>query len=352
MLIKNRIIQNKIESNNYNNKYIINDYDNYLKFDFSPIYREKLYNTELLLITNSDNLNDIYLWLDWHLNIIKFEHIILVDNNNIPLLNDICQKFNNVKYIHKPGILSQSEIYTEYVNKSNAKWVLPIDDDEYLYISNKFNNNINVYIEYLQSIKPMYKYSFNWHMMYSDHLKENREGKNLFEDFPYEYIGNTFMYYDNLELIKTLVNTEIKHLYINENNPGQSFDADKIIDTSDKNIFTLPEDFLGLLHNPISKKNNEFVHSYNEETNKIYPGTFNNGEINPNANAFLMHFKYRTKTEWMNKIDKFKFTNISNKYKNACYNSYKIIRCYKIINKSLLRLNNKLLDIYDNKKTN
>ena len=334
----------------FKTSYVINDYDNYLNFDFKPVYnREKCYNTEIIVITNSTRINDVNLWLDWHLNVIKFNHIIFIDNNDSDYLRNTCSKFQNVEYIHRPGILNQSSIYTEYVNKSNAQWVLPIDDDEYLYISDNFDNNINYYLTHLLNIKPKYKYAFNWHMMFANEMKDVRFGNNLFAEFPYEYIGKTYTYYDHLNLFKTIVNTDIKHFYVNENNKSQTLPGNAVNNDFDPNFSDVETDFLGLIHNPISKVDLYFFHAYSPEHNISYPGIFNNNIVNPNCDAYLMHFKYTTLNEWNQKIAKFKFTNISDQYKCACYNKYKFIRTYQALNKNLLQYNNKILKLYDNK---
>ena len=338
------------------NIYIINDYDNYLKFDFSPVYKKKIYNTELLLITNNDNPGDIYLWLDWHLNVIKFNHIVLIDNNNTPFLYDTCKKFNNIEYIHKPGILSQAAIYTEYVNNSNAQWVLPIDDDEYLYISDKFDNNINYYLCHLQLNKLMYKYAFNWHMMFADHLKEHRECKNLFEDFPYEYVSTDEIRNNAFNVIKTIVNTDIKHYYPSENG------TKNIIFMNDPRLwFDKPVPFfkkitidnIGTFHNPISKIDDSyFFPAYNENDNYLYHGFFciHKNDLISN-NACIYHFRYKSKAEWYKKVQRFNFNSTDKTFLSDNYQNDKIDYVYNFINKKTV-YNNILINTYANKTKN
>ena len=126
----------------------------------------KKYFTEALLITNNNNKYAIFDWLYWHINIVKFDHIVVIDNNSKYNLESICKLFgNNVTYKKINGNISQSEIYTEYVNNSESWWVLPIDDDEFFYVSDKYDNNVNTLLyNYAKTYSNTYKFSFNWIM--------------------------------------------------------------------------------------------------------------------------------------------------------------------------------------------
>ena len=58
-------------------------------------------------------------------------------------------------------------LYNKYINnESKAWWVLPIDDDEFLYISNKYENNITKLILTLDEKYKMNKVSFQWRNMF------------------------------------------------------------------------------------------------------------------------------------------------------------------------------------------
>ena len=83
-----------LKNKNYNIK--IFDSDSYNNYDFNqPIDKEKLYNTELILITNSNNLNELLYWLYWHINVIGFEHVVLIDNSKENLIQPFISKFGN-----------------------------------------------------------------------------------------------------------------------------------------------------------------------------------------------------------------------------------------------------------------
>ena len=331
------------------NNISINNSILYNSFNFDNNYNTNKYFSEILVISNETNIKRIYEWLVWHLNIIKFDHIIFIDNNDTSYLKDICNKFNSIEYIHKPGILSQSEIYTEYVNKSNSIWVLPIDDDEYLYISDKFNNNINNYLSYLQSTQPMYKYSINWHMMFNNNIIENDVDSfiNNFKYTSFELNGSSFN--DSLLLLKTIVNTKIKHLYINDINQQIKLNYDNINGSycSDKNETSV---ILGSVHNPISKYNNSFAHSYNPETNQFIIGLVASPKLkfDINTDCFIAHYKYTTLARWKTKINRFKFVDVFNKefllnnYKYDTYkNAYNYLKDKLLIQDNLYTLYNK-----------
>lgn len=310
------------------------DFDNYVNFDFKKHNTiKKKYNTEIILITNSDNLKNLYGFINWYINILKFDHIILIDNYTNNRFNKF-SKFKNVTYKHKPEILLQSEIYNEYVNNSQAKWVLPIDDDEFLYISEKFGHNINTFLKYMEENHFAYKYSFEWHMMFS---------KTIFKNIPDDLYINKYIYtsfgintkIDQIHLIKTIVNTDIRHLYCNDNANPCLINEDgtvKQLHKSEKESFNY--NVVGTVHNPISKKDNNIYDAFNYTANKSIKGLYYTGPIIINSDVFIAHYKYRSVIEYQNKINNYKFPDILTNYVNS---NYKIDTIY---------------DVYDNIKYN
>lgn len=309
------------------------DFDAYINFDFTVSDKiEKIYNTEIILITNSNSLKNLFGFIQWYIDILKFEHIVLIDNYPTNRASDF-EDFSKVSYEHKPGILSQSKIYTEYVNKSKAKWVLPIDDDEFLYISEKFNHNINTFLKSMMNDHFSYKYSFEWHMMFSNTLYQNMPDDLYLNKYIYTTFGlNTKI--DNINLIKTIVNTDIKHLYCNDNATpclidAESTKAEKLI-IKDKE----PDGYnvTGTVHNPLSKDSNNIIHeSYNYTANKKIKGLYYVGPLNINSDIFIAHYKYRSATEYQNKITNYKFPDILSKYVNSNYRISTIYDAYNSI---------------------
>ena len=112
---------------------IIRDQNYNFEFSSEVSKQNKKYYSEIICITNCTDESHLHEWLYWHINIIKIEHLVLIDNTPDGKLEIIAKKFN-VSYKNITGILSQCDIYNDYVNNSEAEWVLPIDDDEYLYM--------------------------------------------------------------------------------------------------------------------------------------------------------------------------------------------------------------------------
>ena len=250
------------------NKIIIPNYDNiYSNFNFNKKKNnvKKLYNTELLLISNSTNIKNLLCWIFWHKKIIKFEHIVLIYNNdtfNIPV--NVIKKIDpTIEIIKKSGTLCQAKIYTEYVNKSKAQWILPLDDDEFLYIPDQYDNNINTFIASIKTKTSAAKYAFLCHFYFNDTL--------LLDDN--DYYLNTFKYVcsngffdlccSNIFLftVKTIVNTDYNHLYIVYlDKPEMEYN----LSTFDINYYGEDLKFcqqMGSVHNPITKYMNYFYNA-------------------------------------------------------------------------------------------
>ena len=328
----------------------IHDAISYNSFPFGNRIHDCKYFTELLLITNNININTINEWIDWHLDIIKVDHIVFIDNTENSIYKDILKNNRKINYISSPGILKQSEIYTTYVNMSDSEWVFPIDDDEYIYVSDRFNNSLNNYIEYLTETNNMYKYSINWHMMFSENIIEGKNNSYI-NTCKYAYL-QSYLPDDCATMFKTIVNTKIKHLYIN-NDTNNIIDLDfKEIDANDTWDKYCENVRLGSVHNPISKYDNKFVHTYNPETNKNIIGFFNNGQLDIKADCFIAHYKHNSFYNWKYKINNFKFTDICPR--SFFTNNYRLNKYYEIYEtiKNKVLLQDNLYLLYKKYKTN
>lgn len=139
--------------------------------------------TEVLLLTKSYNLQDFKDWLHWHLDIIGFDSCHVIDNESSVDIKSICDSYGDkVTYEFVKGWPNQYVKYNEYVNtKSSAWWVLPIDDDEFLYVSDKYNNNINEFIlssEFLKNNKT-HKLCIGWRNLFPKKYTVNRNNEHL-----------------------------------------------------------------------------------------------------------------------------------------------------------------------------
>ena len=294
----------------------------------------KKYLTECLLITASNDINIINDWLFWHINICKFEHIVLIDNSVTKNIKQCIKPYSNIDYVSIDGNISQSDLYTKFVNQSNAYWVLPIDDDEILYIPDEYNNNINNFI--VNNVMTMkeryYKIGFSWLMMFSNGLLQ-KSGNSFLEDYNYYAILDCINGEDFF-CQKTMVNTLIKHLYFNNCIPKKvsldTINANFLIDYI-KKYQPVNAEFIGTVHNPISKYNDKYYHSYNVSCDLITIGykTYKKPDINK---PLLLHYKYQSIESWLKKISRHRFNDTVSMYyinyykQNIIYDIYNQIK--------------------------
>lgn len=275
----------------------------------------KKYFTEVLLITCNYNKYALFDWLYWHIVVIGFNHVVVIDNDSAFDVESLCKLFGDrVEYVHKSGKISQSDLYTEYVNKSDAYWVLPIDDDEFLYVSDRFNNNINTAMyHYIQQYPEYYKFAFNWAMMFSQNLiSKVNPADDYFNTFNYVYNTEEMIMdpdknvLENLNNIKAIVCTNIKHIYSKDTDISVLRKYDQIDYDFDKTRDYLPYlyDKIGSVHNPVSMVNHRFVHAMNVEEKIPNVGFIRHHKLQYDYDTYLFHFKYRTKEEWDIKCNK------------------------------------------------
>lgn len=92
----------------------------------------------LLLTKYFRRESDFDEWIQHHLSI-GFSHIHIFDNGTGFDLESACRKYgNNVSYEKVEGHVCQYSLYEKYIKGCNAEYVMPIDDDEYLWIAPEF----------------------------------------------------------------------------------------------------------------------------------------------------------------------------------------------------------------------
>lgn len=310
---------------------------------------DKKFISEIILVVSTNDLYNFKYWLYWHINIIKFDHAIIIDNDSSVDLRSECLKYDNVEYIKKPGSISQSELYTYYVNSSKAYWCICLDDDEFLYISDKYNNSINHFIKLFTHEYPEFlKIAIPWAMMRSTALLEDRDFKTPVFDVFDQTIDDSIIrlkdYPDKVECIactKTLVNTLVKHYYSKDTEKTIQIDLETI-DLTPSRLYEFYQnapcthvfyyDKLGTVHNPISKLFDTYIHSINAMDKQINVGYCSSSKIDINTDIFIAHYKYKTFNEWNYKV------NFRNKF-NDLYSTY-----------DLFYVNNRIKDIYNRTK--
>lgn len=140
------------------------------------LHKTKL--TEVVLLTKTYNLQDFKDWLHWHLDIIGFECAHIFDNDSLVDIKSICDTYKGrVSYERVTGWANQYALYGRYINEeSPAWWVLPIDDDEFLYVSNRYHNNINEFFVINKFIREhdVNKLCVGWRNLFPITYTENR----------------------------------------------------------------------------------------------------------------------------------------------------------------------------------
>lgn len=296
---------------------------------------EKKYFSEILLITNTNNHFDFDLWIRWHLNYIKFDHIVVIDNSKESIVKNICAKHEKIKYIKLEQQLSQSEIYNYYLNNSEAEWVLPIDDDEFLYLNNFVT--IKNYINYANSQNnKIKKLAFKNLFLFSEKLLETRDyTKNCFELFNCYCPDTNLLPYDNKITIKTICNTlNDKYYYVIDEQKYNSISYNDLENISNYDLGgTINLDAMGNIHNPLCKENDYYIPAIDPVNKQAYFGIYlNNNKIYDLNTCLLLHFKYKTKEEFLDKSKNNIFTDRSMRYYNECYSCNNLIKNYELNN--------------------
>lgn len=306
------------------------------------------YFTEILLITNTTNPYDLKLWIHWHLYYAQFDKITIIDNSNSTIIYNTCKKYDRIKYIKQSGKISQSDIYNNYVNNSEAEWVLPIDDDEFIYLGN-FKSIKELIYYTLNKNNNTFKISFDNLFLYSSSLLETRKSdENIFELFNCYCPDISKLYYDNYVTIKTMCNTTIPHYYVID---MQKFNSIKYINLNKIigfDISTINNDAMGNIHNPLTLNyNKNFIPAINTNYNIIQYGLYTNLIQFNNLNMpLLLHFKYKTRKEFIDKCKNNIFSDRSTEYYNICYTEQTFLNVYKL-NKYFIKTN-KFLNISKN----
>ena len=241
---------------------------------------EKKFFTEVVLLTKSYNLQDFKDWMHWHMDIIGFQRCHVFDNESSVDIKSECQKYGDrVTYELVNGWPNQYALYNRYINnESPAWWVLPIDDDEFLYVSDKYKNNINVALLALQKKYPdMVKLSMSWKNMFPLEFTKTRT-KSLIEnaigwsDKASEALFKEWRQ-DN-RWIKTFANTMYQWYWGKPYNGG---------------------------HNPSVQGSNERLVSFMADgtlvencADSVYPPK-------TNIDMFVAHYQFKSDDEWRNK---------------------------------------------------
>ena len=167
------------------------NYDQYYYLCNKPVYphrfdknilfpRSYKYKTEVMLLTKYLNPNDLREWLDHHLNVCKFDRVHVFDNDSNYDVRSICDEYGNrVTYELIEGQAFQYRLYDSYIeSRSNAEWIIALDDDEYLDIGS-FPSIYDGIMYYRNKFPHMDMLAIRWKHLFPKKFKEERTGKVL-----------------------------------------------------------------------------------------------------------------------------------------------------------------------------
>lgn len=237
---------------------------------------EKKYLTEVVLLTKSYNIQDFKDWIRWHLEIIGFDHCHIFDNESTVDIKSVCDSYGDkVTYEKIVGWPNQYSLYNRYINnESPAWWVLPIDDDEFLYVSEKYGNKINEFILTNEFIKKnnVHKLCIGWRNLFPEKFQEERT-KSIIE--------NAIAWSDEACKIWQHGNEPVKTLVW----MGQKYEwADK--------------DKLHKTHNPFTVGKDEKSFTLN---NEIIVNSKQAQATKGTEDLILYHYQYKSNKEWITK---------------------------------------------------
>lgn len=139
---------------------------------------DKPYLSEVYCVTKTRRLQDFQDWMTWYTKVIPFDHIVIYDNESFVDIKSVCEQYGGlVEYYRVDGFPERYKINTHHSNqRSRAKWTIPLDDDEFLYIGEQFDHSVNKFLTYMEETYPTCKkIAAMWINMISEHPVESRD---------------------------------------------------------------------------------------------------------------------------------------------------------------------------------
>lgn len=183
----------------------------------------KKYFSEIVLLTRSYYPEELQCWLQWYLDILHIDHIVIFDNESTIDVKSIIELYSDkIEYHYIHGWPNQHRIYTEYSKESQSQWMVALDDDEYLYLSDKYNYSIQKFLEYFSTKYHKNKIYPLWLNMLSKDPIEKREDLyiNTHTCYSYRAYLNISKQYSNGNMLgKCFINTDYEYTYIDSVTP-------------------------------------------------------------------------------------------------------------------------------------
>ena len=240
------------------------------------MYNKKFY-TEALLLTRSYYPEELQSWIVWYFEILKIDHVVLFDNDSPIDISSIIRPYEDrIEYYTIHGWPNQHKLYTDYQKDSKAQWTIAIDDDEYLYLSDKYKYSINEFVSYMDT-----KYQKNmiyplWlNLLSKESLASHNDLYfNTHTYFSYRAYNKIKMRYSNGNMYgKCFTNNNYSYDYVNRNYGCHHIP--KCLDGSDEAI--VPDGIA-------------------TKTDRVYrPGYI--------PDCFIAHYQFKTRADWIRKCN-------------------------------------------------
>ena len=227
---------------------------------------EKTKLSEVILLVKSYNLQDFIDWMHWHLDIIGFDCAHIFDNESLVDIKSVCDTYGDrVTYEKVIGWPNQYALYNRYINnESPAWWILPIDDDEFLWMKS-FSNVNDMIIHYQEKWPKMNKLSIRWKNMFPQHPLELRGSKSLME-------------------FNTNDNERWANLFEGGNKPVKT-----IVRVTSPIIYDIKTN---QTHNPIANGMASYMCNGERVINNWYLGPNTDNDVK------LLHYQFKSNDEW------------------------------------------------------
>lgn len=137
--------------------------------------RQYRYRTEAMLLTSHMDEADMREWLDWHLSRCGFDRIHVFDNESKFDIRGVCDDYGErVTYELVEGHPRQYRLYDRYINfQSQAEWVMPIDDDEFLDLG-EFADVSAMLAYYRQKLPHLGMLAIRWKHLFPKDFNQER----------------------------------------------------------------------------------------------------------------------------------------------------------------------------------
>lgn len=248
----------------------------------------KKYFSEIVILTKSLYADELICWLEWHINIMGVDHIVIYDNESPIDILSIVSKFpqGKIEYHFIQGWPDQYTLYNSHLKETESQWVLPLDDDEFLYLSNKYEN-INTFISTLSQHYNRDMFYILWVSLLSGY--KIQEHTDLFINTHTFYSFNACRkisgsWSRDSDWGKCLINTSHNYEY----------------KSGSKTTGHIPQCVDNPKITPVLVNGNgtNIINPLSIQTGHLY---YRKDERVLDTDCFIAHYHYRTKNDWIRK---------------------------------------------------